>query len=570
MFNEQALFKMLKHNFNYILEHIDYNSVLNAPIKKEEIKYFTVDKSSCDPAIGDSFIVKLPYSIGLKEDVLTYLTLDGKPLFSRYEHENTELGASLFPYSFDANGIECLALSFDGFIEYMDGPDCWMFVYDKVNFDCENWEASYDPNCTSIFLSHYCDPTYFNQVTLTGLNIKKLDNIFLQDDVVIQNSLNVPTATAEMVNASDISVENEINTSSLNANSITVTKLATDDNDVITKKYLENNFSASITSLELLDVADMEYLIFDVEFKDSEVPLNSKYQLYWVYDSNEDPYPITAAFECTYEDGTVTVTRCNSTNSGNISHTVSADHGRLVRARLATTHPGVQFVIRNYLLQYATKVNHLWLGDKTEMRDQNVTFPKATEAGYLHLIGNYNNMTYDSYVHKMFTGNVLKKIDYLYLAPRNLSSAFAGDSALEEIGTLEIDYKYQNSNEMYNMFYNCISLRIAPKMNTGIMTDMQNLYYGCKSLEKIEGLDVSSVNVVRDMFTGCDNLYYVKLFSTDVQRLNNVILQLPSHLGANQYDFIIDLSDNSNTIIEQYLNTFTPPNGWTIITGGDQ
>ena len=44
MLNEQALFKILKHNFNYVLEHIDYNSVLNTPIKKEEIKYFTVDK----------------------------------------------------------------------------------------------------------------------------------------------------------------------------------------------------------------------------------------------------------------------------------------------------------------------------------------------------------------------------------------------------------------------------------------------------------------------------------------------------------------------------------------------
>jgi hypothetical protein len=569
MLNEQALFKILKHNFNYVLEHIDYNSVLNTPIKKEEIKYFTVDKSLSDPAIGDSFIVKLPYSIGLKEDVLTYLTLDGKPLFSRYEHENTELGASLFPHSINIDGNKCLMLSFDGCIGSMGGPDCWIFVYDKVNFDYENWVESYDPDCTSIVLSYYCDPSYFNQVTLTGLSVKKLDNIFLEDDVVIQNSLNVPTATAEDVNASNISVNNEITTSSLNAYSITATKIATDDNDVITKKYLENNFSTNITSQELLEIADMEYLIYDVEFKDSEVPLD-RYQLYWVYDSDEDPYPITAVIECTYEDGTVTATRCISNSSGNIYHTLSTDHGKLVRARLATTHPGAGFVIRNFLLQYATKVNHLWLGDETEMRDQNITFPNAIEAGYLHIDGSYNNMTYDSYIHKMFTNSILKKIDYLYLVPRSLSSTFSNDSALEEIGTLEIDYKNNNGTSLYNMFYECTSLRIAPKMNTGIITSMQNLYYGCVSLEKIEGLDVSSVDTVIDMFKDCNKLYYVKLFSTDAQRLNNVISQLPSHPDANEYDFIIDLSDNSNTVIEQYLNTFIPPSGWSIITGGDQ
>ena len=170
----------------------------------------------------------------------------------------------------------------------------------------------------------------------------------------------------------------------------------------------------------------------------------------------------------------------------------------------------------------------------------------------------------------MFTNSLFKKIDYLYLVPRILSSTFYGDSALEEIGTLEIDFKNNKGTSKYNMFFECTSLRTAPKMITGIITSMQNLYYGCVLLEKIEGLDVSSVNTVTDMFKKCNKLNYVKLFSTDAQRLNNVILQLPSHPDANQYDFIIDLSDNSNTVIEQYLNTFVPPSGWSIITGGDQ
>jgi hypothetical protein len=66
------------------------------------------------------------------------------------------------------------------------------------------------------------------------------------------------------------------------------------------------------------------------------------------------------------------------------------------------------------------------------------------------------------------------------------------------------------------------------------------------------------------MFAFCDALKYIELVSTNASKITSVVNQLPTHAGAAENDYIIDISNCSTEIITALSSLAR--DGWTIKT----
>ena len=116
-----------------------------------------------------------------------------------------------------------------------------------------------------------------------------------------------------------------------------------------------------------------------------------------------------------------------------------------------------------------------------------------------------------------------------------------------------------NVTDMSSMFYKCSNLEVVPILNTGNVTSMIYMFMSCNTLKRIEKLDVSKVSDCSRMFQNCDSLSYIKLVSTSLDNLQQVINKLPTHEGAETDAYIIDLTECTIDV-----TAITAPAGWTI------
>ena len=73
---------------------------------------------------------------------------------------------------------------------------------------------------------------------------------------------------------------------------------------------------------------------------------------------------------------------------------------------------------------------------------------------------------------------------------------------------------YSSQSDFSYTFNGCISLQVAPYLNTSSGTNFRNMFNGCSSLVSIPVYDTSSGTNFREMFSGCRSLLSVPLLDT--------------------------------------------------------
>jgi hypothetical protein len=183
-----------------------------------------------------------------------------------------------------------------------------------------------------------------------------------------------------------------------------------------------------------------------------------------------------------------------------------------------------------------------------------------------------------------YSGKTFLDYDPFNGSDDNYKAFFSSSNQLIELNNLTIGDNALEDSSKY-LFYNCLNLVNAEKVNIGNCTDLKYLFYSCinlvscsfkdtskvnnmnsmfkecTSLTKIEELDVSKAENVGDMFINCNKLSYIKLVSSNINNLKLVINELPKHENAVSNAYIIDLKDCKIDI-----STITTPEGWTIKT----
>jgi hypothetical protein len=579
MLNEQTFLDILKHNFEYVLDsidksmkNVDYNNLLNAPIKKEQIEYFTITKDDCEPLDWDAFVVQIPRSIGLSTDVIAHLDLNGKPLTTDWNGADV---SNMYPENYELDGGTCLFLVYHG--EIM-GESFDLYIYDKARFDTLHWEEIYDPNYCSIVLSYYCNPDMIDTISLSGINIKKLANEFLEDHVQIQDSLTVNSETYNDVTIHDGKItagqtelgNGSLSTNYINAYEVTVNKTPREDNDVITKKYLEANMSSTLTSEELLMIADDELLIWDLEF-DNGLDVSSGYHLI-------DPSYgeiVRATLECTFEDGTIKLLEFNDDSTFTLTKPkLDNSDKKIVRLRLATSTPDKKMEIYSSISTKATKINHYWHNPNYLESAGQTSLVYQSQAPYIDFLHIDTNDA--DYVYKMFWFSQARVIDKMEVSAPSYEGMFcvqATETAyLQRINELNIDFSKQTSNSCRQMFMNCSKLEeINQPLDTRRINNMTEMFANCERLRRIKQLNVSNMVSSTNVFNSCIRLNYIGLVSNDYVTLGMFMFNLPERTDGGTY--IIDISNNPQDIIDQtiYYHGGTNVRGWTIkTTRGDE
>lgn len=579
MLNEQTFLDILKHNFEYVLDsidksmkNVDYNDLLNVPIKKDQIEYFTITKDDCEPLDWDAFVVQIPRSIGLSTDVIAHLDLNGKPLT---DGNGTDV-SNMYPVNYELDGGTCLFLVYNGGIT---GESFDLYIYDKARFDTESWAEIYDPNYCSVVLSYYCNPDIIDTISLSGINIKKLANEFLEDHVQIQDTLTVNSETYNAVTIHDGKItagQTEIDNDSLSTNyidayEVTVSKTPSKDNDVITKKYLEENMSSIITSEELLMIADDELLIWDLEF-DNGLDMSSGYNLF-------DPSYgeiVRATLECTFEDGTIKLLEHNSDSAFTITKPkLDNSDKKIVRLRLATSTPDKEMAIYSGISTEATKINHYWHNPNYLEASGSTSLMYQSQAPYIDFL--HIDTDDADYVYKMFWFSEAQVINKMEVSAPSYEAMFcvqAKETAyLQRINELNIDFSKQTSNSCSQMFMNCGKLEeINQPLDTRRINNMTKMFAGCERLKRIKQLNVSNMVSSTNVFDSCVRLNYIGLVSDNYETLGLFMaMHLPEHTDGGTY--IVDISNNPQDIIDLTINYHGGTNvrGWTIkTTRGDE
>lgn len=95
----------------------------------------------------------------------------------------------------------------------------------------------------------------------------------------------------------------------------------------------------------------------------------------------------------------------------------------------------------------------------------------------------------------------------------DVNGMFRGCKSLQQINFF---YNWSTSGvtKFSGMFYECISLASAPKMDTRNGTNFNHMFYGCESLTDIPQLNTSRGTSFTDMFKGCYNLRNVTFTGT--------------------------------------------------------
>lgn len=113
-----------------------------------------------------------------------------------------------------------------------------------------------------------------------------------------------------------------------------------------------------------------------------------------------------------------------------------------------------------------------------------------------------------------------------------------------------------------HMFAYCESLVVVPRLNIRNCTDVTSMFYGCEALERIEGLEISALSNINFMFYNCGNLKYINLISDAAENIKTVASMLNTHSGADEGEYVIDISENSEEVIEGLSDLSV--DGWTI------
>lgn len=180
MLNENMFINILKNNFdilNKTFDNIDYNNLLNVPIKKEEKVYFDFSYQDFEKSEDYGFLFKVIPSINLDTSDIVTLQIDS------YEERNIKVSLDLTDDNYYIPSIECYPTSEIVNDEYA------ICVCDKSRLD--NGRVIYDPDVTTIIFIDDNDGEIFpfNKITMSGINYLKLENNFLQDIVEINQLL---------------------------------------------------------------------------------------------------------------------------------------------------------------------------------------------------------------------------------------------------------------------------------------------------------------------------------------------------------------------------------------------
>ena len=180
MLNENMFINILKNNFdvlNKTFDNIDYNKLLNVPIKKEEKVYFDFSYQDFEKSEDYGFMFKEIPSINLDISDIVTLQIDS------YEEKNIKVSLLPTDDNYNLPFIECYP---DPSIVNDEYVIC---VYDKSRLDDDC--TIYDPNVTTIIFYDNNDSEIFpfNKITMRGINYLKLENDFLQDIVEINQLL---------------------------------------------------------------------------------------------------------------------------------------------------------------------------------------------------------------------------------------------------------------------------------------------------------------------------------------------------------------------------------------------
>ena len=167
----------------------------------------------------------------------------------------------------------------------------------------------------------------------------------------------------------------------------------------------------------------------------------------------------------------------------------------------------------------------------------------------------------------------------------SMSEAFVNCTSLRTV--IADNVKFNNSNDIFNLFGGCSSLETIQGIETwdiSNITDIRNMFRGCSSLtsldlsgwdtskiDKITGMfygcrslknldvstfDITKVNDLSDMFNGCSSLSYLNITGWDFKNITNVY-NMFSNVGLETIDTSTWLNANNITNFANFCNGAT-------------
>lgn len=623
MLNERMLLDILKYNFKYISENIDYNKVKNIPAKKYIEEFFNIESSDMILVKDEStvmYIFELDSKIDFK-NFLIHIEIDDKPLY-QYSGQPIE---GQYPYKVDwDDDITTDEVSFTGY-HHNSGYELNVRILPGIDIN----ESAVDNKSVIILTSEYNDTgkVDFSNIRSYGLDLKKLDTDLLPDDARISNSLAVGEQNdienkfkGVLVNGQGCKAStdcqhvygkyNEIDKegkyinivgngysddSRSNAHTldkegnawfkgnVSIDDMPYEDEHLINKGYLKVG-GIEIEPLELLDIADYtEYMLLNLDFSESIYKFNNSImdQLFYIYSGS------SCAYEIVTEKMTIREQILNSEESKYVCFNLDYNEtGCIKNLKIVSTQPKGLMLCYDYI-DKATRINsaHIKDADRTSIwhNTSNIKYCdyliwSETRADYLFESCSSLISVGQLYIEstlgakEMFEDATnLESVEKLVIRYSNdLSYLFSGCKKLKYVG----EFIHAPMTNAYHLFYNCSSLVTIPPLDTSLTSDFRYIFSGCTSLETVEKLDVSRLDKDKCyyMFSSCSKLKYINLISNNSDNIIQILSELPSRSNANEGDYIVDISENNIEVIDgvrDYCSGMTLA-GWTIkFTGGD-
>ena len=537
MLNEEMFLKILKTNYDYILNNIDFNNIKNKPFDIQELEYFNLNISEFDFFAKNTMVTSLPQSINLLADDKMVLQIDGEYV-----------------------GIGSPALTtFSYMEEYEIRTDTTMFLqYNVVLSNGKNIKVNIED---------------YSQQGLTKVKI-----IFMNNDHCYVDNIRLIKVSGNFI-TSDMLDSNLLLDNVTVAHDMKILSEPTNDASPITRKFLQES-GVLLTEEDFLDIIDSQFLVYELDFSKNSLPPGE----YFICGYDRDSIfqkGFTPHFVLEYSrrgGGSDYIHEtADNLNYDFVFNNVLDD---IVKIRFFCTDLYNYKHISTELLNISKNVTYIHINSRCRF-DANEYACQIEEINHICIDDSFS---LDS--KPLLNAKRIKTIEF---NSSYIDYLFENCDRIERIDNLIVNSP-RPLTSMNRTFYGCTNLKSIDLKHvdtSAIETRCREAFRNCTNLKSILNFDIStyqyrSFNYDNEyVFQGCNNLRYLGVIATTRQSIEDIMncsgsCDIPAFGGGKEDEHIIEIF-TTKEVIEEIENEDFPfgTTGWTQYyrlkdEGGDQ